>query len=44
MATDDKEQKGGEAQQPAKQQAEQPKIPASARKPGQNYSSTKFQK
>lgn len=45
MATDDKEQKGGETQQPVKQQqAEQPKIPASARKPGQNYSSTKFNK
>lgn len=27
-----------------KEQAEKPKVPASARKPGQNYSSAKFTK
>ncbi len=32
------------SQQAPKEQTEKPKIPASARKPGQNYSSPKFTK
>jgi hypothetical protein len=36
---DEKNQKTGEANK-----AEEKKIPASARKPGQNYGTTKFQK
>lgn len=38
------EEKAPQAVEPKKEQAEKPKIPASARKPGQNYSTAKFNK